>query len=98
MGGMNAGAPGAPQPGMAQQAMGAMQKRFDIDPRVIEALVGMARGDIMRLMDIAREAERLGTLPQGVCNLFDFLKGLITKDEKYIEALLGMLQTFCGMD
>lgn len=60
--------------------MNALEQNFDIDPRVIEALVGMARGDTMRLLEIVREAENRELIPQGVCSLFDFMKGLILKD------------------
>ena len=60
--------------------MNALEQNFDIDPRVIEALVGMARGDTMRLLEIVREAENRELNPQGVCSLFDFMKGLILKD------------------
>lgn len=50
---------------------------FEIDPRVIEALVGMARGDVTHIIDVIKQGEKMGLIPEKVGVLIDFLNGLI---------------------
>ena len=82
--------------GMAQQAATGAAQQLNINPRVIDALVSMASGDISYLRDILFEFENGGYIPKHTCKIFDFLKCLNSFDHEFVQNLLDLLHAFCS--
>ena len=70
---------------------------LDVDPRIIESLVAMTRGEVDRIVMQCTKAEKLGNLPENVCKLFDFLKMFIANDDHFISDLVDLMVKYCGM-
>ena len=91
-------APGAtPQPGQLAQPGMPQKPSFEIDPRVIEALVGMARGDVLRIIDVIKEGEKMNLIPEKVGVLIDFLHGLINPQVSFIDSFIELMITLLGV-
>ena len=94
-------APNAPPPPgqIAQPGMPQMPPKpaFEIDPRVIEALVGMARGDVTHIIDVIKQGEKMGLIPEKVGVLIDFLNGLINPQVSFIDSFIDLIITLLGV-
>ena len=78
---------------MAQQASQSLG--FDLNPRIVEALVDMANGNFDRLREILQEYEQKGFLPKNLCLIFDFLKSQTSNNHTYIVQLIELIRILC---
>jgi hypothetical protein len=67
---------------------------YAIDPRMIEALISMSRGNVRRVLTLARNSAANDLFPKGVFSLLDFVDGLVRNDGDAIERFLEIFKQY----
>jgi len=73
-------------------------KDIDIDSRVIEALVCMARGDETRLLNVLKKPDSANNLPPAVTTVMEFIRQYTSEDPVYIQTLIELLTEFMQVE
>jgi hypothetical protein len=64
---------------------------------VIEALVAMARGDVSRLIEVIKVAERTGLIPEKIGVIIEFIHGLINPDVAFIDVFIELIKELANV-